>query len=69
MYKIINIYRKPPKQDFEVLLCKDRTTNKWCYVNLTSKHVCSCRFDSIEEAMSDLNNRQEVISYKVILEE
>lgn len=36
------------------------------FVNLTSGHVCACRFDSPREAIADMDNREDVISYEVI---
>ncbi len=64
-YKVIHVRRKLPKQDCTVMLCKDRATDKWCFVNMTSKHFCACRFDTVKDAMQDLEKRDEVISYTV----
>ena len=41
----------------------DRNTNKYDFVNSTSNHICSCRFNSIKEAILDLNNRNDVLIY------
>lgn len=49
-----------------VMLCRDRTTKKWCFVNLSTEHVCTCRFDTIDAAFADLREREEVVSYFVI---
>lgn len=49
-----------------VMLCPDRATKKWCFVNLSTEHVCTCRFDTIDDAIADLNNRAEVASYALI---
>lgn len=65
-YMIIDCKRCPPKRDCTVLLCKDRATEKFCFVNTNSKPVCSCRFDTIKDAIKDLENRPEVISYRVV---
>lgn len=61
----IVVYRKPPKESCFVILCKDRLSGKWCFVNVTSMHVCSCRFDTRNEAMKDLGNREDVELYSV----
>lgn len=37
-----------------VMLCQDRTTKKFCFVNLSTEHVCTCRFDTIDAAFADL---------------
>ena len=49
-----------------VMLCQDRRTKKWCFVNLSTEHVCTCHFDTIDDAIADLNNRAEVASYALI---
>lgn len=41
-----------------VMLCRDRTTKKWCFVNLSTEHVCTCRFDTIDAAFADLRERE-----------
>lgn len=54
------------RPDCIVMLCQDRTTKKWCFVNLSTEHVCTCRFDTIDDAIADLNKRAEVVGYSVI---
>ena len=49
-----------------VMLCQDRTTKKWCFINLSTEHVCTCRFDTIDDAIADLNKRAEVANYSLI---
>lgn len=49
-----------------VMLCQDRRTKKWCFVNLSTEHVCTCHFDTIDDAIANLNNRAEVASYALI---
>ena len=39
---------------------KDRNTGKFCFVNLTSSHVCKCRFDTFGDAIEGLMTREEV---------
>lgn len=51
------------KPDCIVSIMLDRNTNKYAFVNLTSKHICFCRFNSIREALLDLNNRNDVLTY------
>lgn len=62
--KII-VYRKPPKESCFVMLCKDGLSGKWCFVDLTSMHVCSCRFNTMNEAIKDLKSRDDVERYSV----
>ena len=54
------------RPDCIVLLCQDRATKKWCYVNLSTEHVCACRFDTIDDAVADMRKREEVVGYSVI---
>lgn len=54
------------RPDCIVMLCQDRTTKKWCFVNLSTEHVCSCRFDTIDDAIADMRKREDVESFSVI---
>lgn len=40
----------------EVYIIKDEATDKFCFVNMTTFHVCKCRFDTPELAFEDLCN-------------
>ena len=59
------VHRKT-KPDCIVDIFYDRATGKYCFVNLTSKHVCSCRFITPEEALKDMDHQHEVLSYEQI---
>ena len=48
------------------MLCQDHDTKKWCFVNLSTEHVCACRFDTIDDAMADIKKREDVESFSVI---
>ena len=63
MYIKVNRRNRP---DCIVMLCQDRATKKWCYVNLSTEHVCACRFDTIDNAFADMRKREDVESYSVI---
>ena len=63
MYIKVNRRNRP---DCIVMLCKDRATKKWCFVNLSTEHVCSCRFDTIDDAFADIKKRADVTSFSVI---
>ena len=63
---MIRVIRKDgSERDVEIMY--DRYSNKYCFVNLTSKHVCKCRFDSIEDALADLNNDPFVESWSTMV--
>ena len=61
---IIEIIRK--KDKVIVSIVRDENTNKYCFFNITKQHVCRCRFDSIEDAIHDLETREEVLSYRFV---
>mgnify|MGYP007090495852 CR=1 FL=1 len=63
MYLKINRRNRP---DCIVMLCQDRTTKKWCFVNLSTEYVCKCRFDTIDDAFADMEKRADVVSFSVI---
>ena len=63
MYIKVNRRNRP---DCIVLLCQDRATEKWCYVNLSTEHVCACRFDTIDDALADMRKREDVERFSVI---
>ena len=54
------------RPDCIVMLCQDRATNKWCYVNLSTEHVCACRFDNFDDAIADMEKREDVESFSEI---
>ena len=62
---MIEVTRKDnSKRVVEVM--KDQATNKWAFVNLTSHHICKCRFDTYNDAIKDLYNDPFVLSWKYI---
>lgn len=63
MYLKIKRRNRP---DCIVMLCPNRATKKWCFVNLSTEYVCTCRFDTIDDAFADLRKRAEVASFSVI---
>lgn len=54
------------RPDCIVMICKDRATNKWCFVNLSTEHVCACRFDTINDALADMKEREDIESFSEI---
>lgn len=37
-----------------VSIMYDRSSESWCFVNLSSGHVCKCRFSDLSEAYNDM---------------
>ena len=60
----IKIYRSDG--EFDVMICRNKSDDTFSFVNLTKQHICPCKFNSIKEALKDLNNRPEVINYAII---
>lgn len=52
-------YLKDLRQDVAIL--RDKSSDKYRYVNLTKGHICKCSFDSREEALLDLLNYPEIV--------
>ena len=63
MYIKVNRRNRP---DCIVMLCQDRASEKWCFVNLSTEHVCACRFATIDDALADMRKREDVESFSVI---
>lgn len=59
------VYLKPPKESRFLLLCKDKLSGKWCFVDVTSMYVCSCRYDTMIEALKGLTSNEEVEYYSI----
>lgn len=62
---MIEITRKDgSKRVVEIM--KDNATNKWCYVNLTSNHVCEKRHNSYNEALKSIFDEEFISSWKYV---
>jgi hypothetical protein len=52
----------------DVLLLPHKNTFTYSFINLTKGHICSCVFNSIDEALQDLENRKNnglILDYKL----
>ena len=47
----------------DVRILPHKLTGKYSYVNLTKGHICPCLFDSIEDALADLNTYTNIIDW------
>ena len=69
MIKLLKLIVHKENEDLDVLLLRHKNTDKWSYVNLTKGHICSCIFDSIEDAIKDMDERKEkglLLDYEVV---
>lgn len=50
-----------------VSIMRNKSDNTYSFVNLTTKgHICSCRFDSVENAVKDMDEKildGEIVAY------
>lgn len=59
------VYYKPPQESCFMILCRDRLSGKWCFVNVTSMYVCPSRYNTMIEALRNLTSREEVELYSI----
>ena len=55
-----------------VTILRNKEDNTYSYVNLTKGHICPCRFNSVEEALGDMDKKIEegtILSYKKLEED
>lgn len=69
MIKVIKFIVHKETEDLDVLLLRHKDTDKYSFVNLTKGHICKCVFDSIDEAMKDIEDRKVkglLIDYEIV---
>ncbi len=49
-----------------VTILPHKETGKYSYVNMTKGHICPCQFESVEEALDDLKNYEEIEMWEEI---
>lgn len=49
-----------------VVIMPVKGTNEYHYVNLTKQHICTCKFTSIENALKDLDNYDNILKVERI---
>ena len=53
-----NIYLVQRKSgNVMVSIMRNKSDNTYSFVNLTKGHICSCRFNSIEDAVKDMDEK------------
>lgn len=40
-----------------VSIMRNKSDNTYSFVNLTKNHICPCRFDSVEDAVKDMDEK------------
>lgn len=69
MIKVIKFTVHKETEDLDVLLLRHKGTDKYSFVNLTKGHICKCVFDSVDEAMKDIEDRKAkglLIDYEIV---
>lgn len=49
-----------------VSIMRNKSDSTYSFVNLTKGHICSCRFDSVEDAVKDMDEKilnGEIVGY------
>lgn len=53
-----NIYLVQRKSgNVMVSIMRNKSDNTYSFVNLTKGHICSCRFDSVEDVVKDMDEK------------
>lgn len=63
------IYVIRPNDTAIVSIIPEKESGKFRFVNFTKNHICSCLFDTFEDALQDLKRKQmngEVVSYRIV---
>ncbi len=62
-----NIYLVQRKSgNVVVSIMRNKSDGTYSFVNLTKNHICPCRFDSVEDAVKDMDEKilnGEIIGY------
>lgn len=49
-----------------VKIMKHKVSGKYSFVNLTKEHIRPCVFDTIDDALLDLDSYDDIISYEIL---
>lgn len=49
-----------PKGNCIVTIMQNKSDGTYSFVNLTAGHICTCRFDSVEKALEDMEEQKKV---------
>lgn len=63
--KFYSILYKDKKINIVTIL-PHKDTGKYSYVNMTKGHICPCQFDSVEDALKDLENYDNIEMWEEI---
>ena len=46
-----------PHDDVVVTILRNKADDTYSFVNLTKEHICPCKFDSVDDALRDMDKR------------
>lgn len=56
------------KDNVVVSIMMNKLDHTYSFVNLTKGHICTCKFDSIEDAIKDMKNYTKHLKMKELYE-
>lgn len=48
-----------PKDEVVVAVMKNKVDSTYSFINLTKEHICPCKFESIDDALKDMDEKVE----------
>ena len=45
---------KRPNDEVIITIMKNKSDNTYSFINITKEHICPCRFESIKDAVKDM---------------
>ena len=66
MFRFV-VYKE--NETLDVLLLKYKDSDTYSFINLTKGHICSCVFNTVEDAIKDIEQRKKdglLLDYKII---
>ena len=57
IYKMKKWLVERPHDSVVVTIMRNKSDNTYSFINLTKGHICSCRFDSVDDALKDMDKQ------------
>lgn len=55
-----------PNDEVIVTIMQNKADDTYSFINITKEHICSCKFNSVEDALEDMNKQiaeKKIIKY------
>jgi hypothetical protein len=66
MPDFITIYRYDKKKYYTISIFKHKVGGKYSFLNITKQHICPCEFDTYEDAMNELKEKEQKGELKIM---